>query len=322
MLAAADAATWRERDAELISPAYHRYSDLVVESAEGAHLHTVDGRDVLDFGCGIGVTNLGHRHPAVVAAVHEQVDRLWHTSVTAYHPQMIEAAAALVSIMPPSLDQVFFTNTGAEAVEGAIKLARRVNRPKRHHRLRWRLPRTYLRRALAHREQGHLPARHGTAAARHPSHPLSLLLPLLLASRTRLCEPGRARAAAALRHHDRAGHGGGDHRRARAGRGRLRCPAADLHADAARVCDEHGIMLVADEVQSGFGRTGGCSRSTTPASSRTSCASQKRWATDADRRVHLARHRVMQRVPRGRARHHLRRRTRSPAQPRRGYRDA
>ncbi len=74
MLAAADAATWRERDAELISPAYHRYSDLVVESAKGAHLHTVDGRDVLDFGCGIGVTNLGHRHPAVVAAVHEQVD--------------------------------------------------------------------------------------------------------------------------------------------------------------------------------------------------------------------------------------------------------
>ena len=65
MLAAADAATWRERDAELIAGAYHRYSDLVVESAEGAHLHTVDGRDVLDFGCGIGVTNLGHRHPAV-----------------------------------------------------------------------------------------------------------------------------------------------------------------------------------------------------------------------------------------------------------------
>ena len=64
---AADAATWRERDSELVSPAYHRYSDLVVETAEGAHLHTVDGRDVLDFGCGIGVTSLGHRHPAVVA---------------------------------------------------------------------------------------------------------------------------------------------------------------------------------------------------------------------------------------------------------------
>src|ERR1035437_7404830 len=60
------AGVWRERDAELISPAYSRYSDLVVDSALGAHLHTVDGRDVLDFACGIGVTNLGHRHPPVV----------------------------------------------------------------------------------------------------------------------------------------------------------------------------------------------------------------------------------------------------------------
>src|SRR2546425_481526 len=62
--------TWRERDAELIAPAYSRYSDLVVESADGAHLHTVDGRDVLDFGCGIGVTSLGHRHPALTGAFH------------------------------------------------------------------------------------------------------------------------------------------------------------------------------------------------------------------------------------------------------------
>ena len=60
------AGVWRERDAELISPAYSRYTDLVVDHALGAHLHTVDGRDVLDFGCGIGVTNLGHLHPAVV----------------------------------------------------------------------------------------------------------------------------------------------------------------------------------------------------------------------------------------------------------------
>src|ERR1700680_4897144 len=108
------------RAADPVSPAYSRYSDLVVETAEGAHLHTVDGRDILDFGCGIGVTSLGHRHPAVVAAVHEQVDRLWHVSVTALHPKMIEAAAALVSIAPEELAQVFLTNSGAEAVEGAM----------------------------------------------------------------------------------------------------------------------------------------------------------------------------------------------------------
>jgi len=76
------AALWRERDAAHVAGCYSRYSDLVVERAQGAHLHTVDGRDVLDFGCGIGVTNLGHGHPAVVEAVHAQVDRLLHTSVT------------------------------------------------------------------------------------------------------------------------------------------------------------------------------------------------------------------------------------------------
>jgi 4-aminobutyrate aminotransferase len=120
------AGVWRDRDSELVSHAYSRYSDLVVSGAEGAHLRTVDGRDILDFGCGIGVTNLGHRHPAVVAAVHEQVDRLWHTSVTSLHPTMIDAAAALTSVTPAELDQVFFTNSGAESIEGAIKLARRA----------------------------------------------------------------------------------------------------------------------------------------------------------------------------------------------------
>ncbi|MGH7748080.1 MAG: aminotransferase class III-fold pyridoxal phosphate-dependent enzyme, partial [Candidatus Dormibacteria bacterium] len=78
------AAYWRERDSAVVAPCYSRYSDLVVDRAEGAHLHTVDGRDILDFGCGIGVTNLGHGHPAVRAAIHAQVDRLLHTSVTTY----------------------------------------------------------------------------------------------------------------------------------------------------------------------------------------------------------------------------------------------
>ena len=119
----ADAQLWRDRDAELLAPCYARYSDLVVERAEGAHLFTVDGRDVLDFGSGIGVVNLGHRHPAVLAAVRAQVDRLWHTSVTTLNPPMVEAAEALVSIAPEGLDTVFFGNSGAEAVGMAVMFA-------------------------------------------------------------------------------------------------------------------------------------------------------------------------------------------------------
>jgi 4-aminobutyrate aminotransferase len=256
MLAAADAATWRERDAELISPAYHRYSDLVVESAEGAHLHTVDGRDVLDFGCGIGVTNLGHRHPAVVAAVHEQVDRLWHTSVTAFHPQMIEAAAALVSITPPSLDQVFLNNTGAEAVEGAIKLARRSTGRSDiiafvgafHGRTYGALTVTASKAAY---RRGMGPLLPGVHHIRYPycfrycSHPSGALcdlvereLELLFATTT------APDTVAAILVEPVQGEGG------------YVVPPATFMPMLRKVCDEHGILLIADEVQSGFGRTG------------------------------------------------------------------
>jgi 4-aminobutyrate aminotransferase len=256
LLAAADAATWRERDAELISPAYHRYSDLVVESAEGAHLHTVDGRDVLDFGCGIGVTNLGHRHPAVVAAVHEQVDRLWHTSVTAFHPQMIEAAASLVSITPPGLDQVFLTNTGAEAVEGAIKLARRSTGRSDiiafvgafHGRTYGALSVTASKAAY---RRGMGPLLPGVHHVRYPycfrycSHPSGALcdlvereLELLFATTT------TPDTVAAILVEPVQGEGG------------YVVPPATFMPMLRKVCDEHGILLIADEVQSGFGRTG------------------------------------------------------------------
>jgi 4-aminobutyrate aminotransferase len=256
MLAAADAATWRERDSELISPAYHRYSNLVVERAEGAHLHTVDGRDVLDFGCGIGVTNLGHLHPAVVAAVHEQVDRLWHTSVTTYHPQMIEAAAALVSVTPPSLDQVFLTNSGAEAVEGAMKLSRRfTGRGDIIAFVGGFHGRTYgalsLTASKASYRRGMGPLLPGIHHIRYPycfrycSHPegaacdiverdLELMFKTTVAPET----------VAAIIVEPVQGEGG------------YVVPPASFMPMLRKVCDEHGIMLVADEVQSGFGRTG------------------------------------------------------------------
>ncbi len=256
LLAAADAATWRERDSELISPAYHRYSDLVVESAEGAHLHTVDGRDVLDFGCGIGVTNLGHRHPAVVAAVHEQVDRLWHTSVTAYHPQMIEAAAALVSITPPSIDQVFLTNSGAEAVEGAMKLARRsTGRSEIIAFVGAFHGRTYgalsLTASKATYRRGMGPLLPGIHHIRYPycfrycSHPKGAACDLVERELDLLFKTTVAPdTVAAIIVEPVQGEGG------------YVVPPASFMPMLRTVCDEHGILLVADEVQSGFGRTG------------------------------------------------------------------
>ena len=252
-----NAQLWRERDAELLAPCYARYSDLVVERAEGAHLYTVDGRDVLDFGSGIGVVNLGHRHPAVLAAVHEQVDRLWHTSVTTLNPPMIDAAEALVRIAPEGLDTVFFGNSGAEAVEAALKLARKATGRTEiiafHGAFHGR---TYgavtLTASKAKYHQGIAPLLPGV---HHVEYPYCL----------RRCPPdasGRCRVAA-----------GDDIERLFQtivapsdvaaivvepvlGEGGYVVPPAEFLPNLRRICDAHGILLVADEVQSGVGRTG------------------------------------------------------------------
>ncbi|MHB8717795.1 MAG: aspartate aminotransferase family protein [Candidatus Dormibacteria bacterium] len=248
---------WRERDAELLSPAYSRYSDLVVDTALGSHLHTVDGRDVLDFGCGIGVTNLGHLHPAVTAAVHAQVDRLWHTSVTAFNPLLVDAAAALVSVTPEGLDSVFLNNSGAEAVESAIKLARRATGRSDiiaftggfHGRTYGALSLT-ASKAKYHEGVGpFLPGVHHVRyphCLRHCSHGAGQPCPIARGDDIRhlfdtLVPPS---SVAAIVVEPLQGEGG------------FVVPPPDFLPNLRRICDEHGILLVADEVQSGFGRTG------------------------------------------------------------------
>ncbi len=251
------AGVWRERDAELISPAYSRYSDLVVEHAMGAHLHTVDGRDVLDFGCGIGVTNLGHLHPAVVRAVHEQVDRLWHTSVTTLSPKMIEAAAALVGIAPDGLDQVFLNNSGAEALESSIKLARRATGRTEiiaftggfHGRTYGALTLTASKSKYRNGVGPFLPGVHHVRyphCYRYCDHGAGEVCPIArgdeIAHLFRTVLPSDTVAAIIVE--PLQGEGG------------FVVPPPTFLPRLREICDEHGILLVCDEVQSGFGRTG------------------------------------------------------------------
>ena len=252
-----DAGVWRERDAELISPAYSRYSDLVVESAEGTRLRTVDGRDVLDFGCGIGVTSLGHRHPAVVAAVHEQVDRLWHLSVTAMHPKMIEAAGALVSIAPDGLDQVFFNNSGAEAIEAALKLSRRATGRTEiiafsgafHGRTYGAMTLTASRSKYRNGVGPFLP---GVHHVRYPycyvycEHAPSERCPIAEGDDIDIMFKTTVPpdTVAAIFVEPVQGEGG------------FVVPPPTFLPTLRRICNEHGILLVVDEVQSGMARTG------------------------------------------------------------------
>jgi 4-aminobutyrate aminotransferase len=120
-------AEWLQRDTAAIAAVLPRITDLVAWSGKGSWLTNVDGKRYLDFGSGIAVTNVGHCHPRVVAAVTEQAGRLIHTSVVTHHTPSVLLAERLRGLTPFLDDaQVFLSNSGAEAVDGAIKLARRV----------------------------------------------------------------------------------------------------------------------------------------------------------------------------------------------------
>src|ERR1700710_184636 len=100
---------------------------LEFERAEGINLYDVNGKAYIDLISGIGVSNLGHSNPYVIAAIEHQVDQYMHLMVYGEYVQtpQVRFAEKLVSVLPPNLQSVYFTNSGAEAVEGALKLAKR-----------------------------------------------------------------------------------------------------------------------------------------------------------------------------------------------------
>jgi 4-aminobutyrate aminotransferase len=114
---------------EHFAPCLKKATDLVVERAEGPYLYTIDGERYLDFVQGIAVNPLGHCHPALVEAACEQARRMAHVSFNLVsYPSALELAAELRKRTFGGLDTYFFANTGGEAVDGALKLARYVTR--------------------------------------------------------------------------------------------------------------------------------------------------------------------------------------------------
>jgi 4-aminobutyrate aminotransferase len=111
-----------------LAPVWNRAWPLVVERGEGPYLIDTAGRRYLDFTSGIGVTNTGHSHPRVVQAIQEQAARLLHgQAALVAHQPMLRLVEQLLPIVPAA-DTFFFTNSGAEAIEGAVKLARHATR--------------------------------------------------------------------------------------------------------------------------------------------------------------------------------------------------
>jgi 4-aminobutyrate aminotransferase len=115
-----------DRDSKILSPSYTRGYPLVAERGEGSIIEDVDGNRFLDFNAGIAVVSTGHCHPEVVRAIQDQAEKLIHMSGTDfYYENMVELAERLASIAPGDVPRrVYFGNSGTEAVEAAMKLAR------------------------------------------------------------------------------------------------------------------------------------------------------------------------------------------------------
>ncbi|GAA1233678.1 aminotransferase class III-fold pyridoxal phosphate-dependent enzyme [Prauserella halophila] len=110
-----------------LSPLLKQATPVVVDHGEGAYLYDTDGRRHLDFTAGIGVTSTGHCHPRVVAAAQEQVGKLVHGQyTTVMHKPLLELSERLGDVLPAGLDSLFFANSGSEAVEAALRLARQA----------------------------------------------------------------------------------------------------------------------------------------------------------------------------------------------------
>jgi 4-aminobutyrate aminotransferase len=248
---------WLARERAHLSQVLYRYTPIVVDHARGSYMYSVDGRRYLDFASGIAVTNLGHGHPAVVAAAKAQLDKVMHTSVVAHHQPAIDLAERIAAVAPGKLDKVFFANSGAEAVEGAIKLARYTTRRPAligfqgafHGRTYGALSLTASKSYYRERYEPFLPGVY------HVPYPYPYRNPTGSSDEATLDYvfgyidemldtrvPPKNIAAFIVE--PVLGEGG------------YVVPPADFMPRLRALCDRHDILLIADEVQSGYGRTG------------------------------------------------------------------
>jgi 4-aminobutyrate aminotransferase len=244
------------QDLSHISPVWGRVTDLVIERGEGSYVYSVEGKQYLDFTSGIGVTNTGHSHPQVVKAIQEQAAKIMHAQVNCYfHEPLIRLSHALNEITPPHLDSFFFSNSGAEAVEASVKLAR-------HHTGRTNI--IVFQGSFHGRTAQTMAMTTAKTVYRVDYQPLPggiFVAPFPYAYRYGLSE--EAATQFALRELDLLLHTQTAPQETAAmviepvlGEGGY-IPAPPQFLQGLRqVCDEHGILLVLDEVQTGFGRTG------------------------------------------------------------------
>lgn len=249
-----------ERDRLVISPSYPRGYPFVMDHGKGTEVWDVDGNRFLDFAAGIAVVSTGHSHPEVVKAIQEQAEKFIHISSDFYHPVWVKLAEKINQIRPFRENAIsFMTNSGTESIEAAIKLARYHTRRTQfigflggfHGRTMGSITFT-ASKPVYHR--GFYPLMNGVVHVPFPDpyHPVF---------ETR---PGEEYGEAVVRYIEEQIF---DHLlppedvagilvEPIQGEGGYIIPAPGFFPALRRLCNRHGILLIADEVQSGMGRTG------------------------------------------------------------------
>src|SRR5437879_5420058 len=246
-----------DRDQRYMSPSYTRIYPLVCARGSGAVIEDVDGNLFLDFTAGIAVCATGHCHPKVVAAIQDQASKLIHMSGTDFYYQpQIDLAQRLAELAPgKTTKRVFFTNSGAEALEAGLKLARwHTHRSRAVAFFGAFHGRTYGAMSLSgsklvHRrgfsplvpDIHHVPYPKGPEARTDPNYGRRCVELIEETLFKRTAPPDEV---AAIFVEPIQGEGG------------YHVPPADFLPALRQLCDLHGILLVADEVQTGMGRTG------------------------------------------------------------------
>ncbi len=208
---------------------------LEIEKADGSYLFDTSGKKYLDLVSGFAVSNIGHRHPKVLQAIKDQLDRYLHVTVYGEYIQspQVNFAHQLASVLPKHLSSVYFTNSGAEATEGALKLAKRY---------------TGRSKIIAFKNSYH-GSTHGALSVMGNEHYKQAYRPLLpeisfieLNNNADLEQITKDTAAVILETIQ--------------GEAGIRVPEKEYFQKLRKKCSETGTLLILDEIQTGFGRTG------------------------------------------------------------------
>ncbi len=242
---------------KVFAPAQHVYHPIVIDKGEGCRVTDLEGKSYLDCSSGLAVLNVGYRPPRVMARVAEQCSRFVHTGGVCHNETTVEAAELLTTITPAGLDMLFFSNSGAEVVEGALKLARYVT---------GRQGIIAFSGAFHGRTLGAVSVTTSNARYRERYHPLLPSVyhaPYPFCSRCPFDSTEEACTRSCINHLEVMLRHSITPKEVAAiiiepvlGEGGYAPTPTHFLESLRRICDEHGILLIFDEVQSGMGRTG------------------------------------------------------------------